>query len=88
MASAGLTLTGYAHIVRDLSKMADELCNGRLLFILEGGYHHDVLAAGVHNVLQTLLGRDEIQDDIGPSPYDETDIAHLLDQLKQRHLPK
>jgi len=88
LASEGLTLTGYANIARDLAQMADELCNGRILFILEGGYHLDVLTGGVHNLLQTLLGRDDIQDDLGPSPHAETDITRLLRQLKQRHLPK
>ncbi len=88
LASAGLSLTGYAHIARDLVGMAEELCNGRLLFVLEGGYHLDVLTAGVHNVLYALLGRDEIQDPIGPSPYAEPDVSHLLAQLQRRHLPK
>ncbi|MCP4423485.1 MAG: histone deacetylase [Chloroflexi bacterium] len=88
LASAGLSLTGYAHIARDLLQMADELCDGRILFILEGGYHLDVLTAGVHNVLNVLRRRHEIQDEFGPSPYAEPDITNLLSQLKRRHLPK
>jgi acetoin utilization deacetylase AcuC-like enzyme len=88
LASAGLSLTGYAQISRNLVRLADELCNGRILFILEGGYHLDILTAGVHNVLYSLLGRDEIQDSFGPMPYTEADVTQLLSQLRKRHLPK
>lgn len=88
LASAGLSLTGYAQISRKLVQWADALCNGRILFILEGGYHLDILTAGVHNVLYSLLGRDEIQDSFGPMPYTEVNVTQLLSQLKERHLPK
>jgi acetoin utilization deacetylase AcuC-like enzyme len=88
LASAGLSLTGYAQITRDLIRMAEEFCHGRILFVLEGGYHLDVLTAGVHNVLYALQRRDEIQDAFGPSPFPEPDIKPLLSQLQRRHLPK
>ena len=88
LASAGLSLTGYAKIARHLIAMADRLCNGRILFILEGGYHLDVLTAGVHNVLYSLMGRDEIQDSFGTMPYTESDVTQLLYKLQRRHLPK
>jgi acetoin utilization deacetylase AcuC-like enzyme len=88
LASAGLSLTGYAHIANQLVALADAVCNGRVLFVLEGGYHHDVLTAGVANVIHSLLGSDEIYDDFGPMPYAETDVTHLLAKLRRRHLPK
>ena len=88
LASAGLSLTGYAQIARNLIETAEEMCDGRILFILEGGYHLDVLTAGIHNVLFSLLGRDEIWDPFGPMPYTETDVTHLLLKLQKRHLLK
>ena len=88
LAMAGLSLTGYAWMTRRLIQMADAVCNGRILFILEGGYHPDVLTAGVHNTLYALLERDEILDTPGPAPYAETDISDLLIQLQRQHLPK
>jgi acetoin utilization deacetylase AcuC-like enzyme len=88
LASAGLSLTGYAYITNQLVALADEVCNGRVLFVLEGGYHHEVLTAGVANVIHSLLGIDEIHDDFGPTPYAETDVTHLLAKLRRRHLPK
>lgn len=88
LASAGLSLTGYTKIARNLVRLADSLCDGRILFILEGGYHLDVLTAGIHNILYSLIGRDQILDSFGPMPYAETDVTQLLFQLQKRHLLK
>jgi acetoin utilization deacetylase AcuC-like enzyme len=88
LASEGLSLTGYAKIARQLIGLAEKVCNGRILFILEGGYHLDVLTAGVHNVLYGLIGRDEIQDPFGTMPYTESDVTQLLYKLQKRHLLK
>jgi acetoin utilization deacetylase AcuC-like enzyme len=88
LASAGLSLTGYAHIAKQLVALADAVCNGRILFVLEGGYHLDVLTAGIKNLIHSLQGGDEVHDDFGPMPYAETDVTHLLDKLRKRHLPK
>lgn len=85
LATAGLSLTGYAHIVRSLIEMADEMCNGRILFVLEGGYEQSALTYGVLNALYALIGRDMIHDPLGPMPDPEQDISQLLQQLKQRH---
>ncbi len=88
LASEGLSLTGYAKIARQLIGLAEKVCNGRILFILEGGYHLDVLTAGVHNILYSLMGRDKIQDPFGPMPYTESDVTQLLYKLQKRHLLK
>lgn len=87
LASAGLTLTGYARLTRGLLAMADKLCHGRVLFVLEGGYHQMALTYGVLNVLYALLARDAIHDPLGPMPQPEQDVTDLLQQLKRRHLP-
>lgn len=86
LAMAGLSLTGYAQLARSLLCMAREFCNGRILFVLEGGYQQSALTFGVLNTIYALLGKDEIQDPIGPMPSPEYDVTDLLYQLKQRHL--
>ncbi|MCB8982466.1 MAG: histone deacetylase [Ardenticatenaceae bacterium] len=86
LAEGGLSLKGYANICRYLVQMAGDLCNGRILFILEGGYELQVLNSGILNTVYTLLGRDEVKDDIGPMPQAEQDVTDLLQQLKDRHL--
>lgn len=86
LAQGGLSLRGFARISRYLVEMANQLCNGRLLFILEGGYELTVLTFGILNTIYALLGRDEVQDPLGPMPKKEQDVTDLLRQLKERHL--
>jgi acetoin utilization deacetylase AcuC-like enzyme len=86
LASAGLSLTGYAAMCRRLLQMADDLCQGRILFILEGGYLLDALAYGVLNLVHSLRGRDRVLDPLGPLPQVETGVTNILLQLRQLHL--
>jgi acetoin utilization deacetylase AcuC-like enzyme len=88
LAMAGLSLTGIAQIARSLRQLADELCGGKILFVLEGGYKIDVLTYGILNVVYALIGRDTIYDPIGPMPQTEENVTDLLERLQQRHLRK
>jgi acetoin utilization deacetylase AcuC-like enzyme len=86
LAGMRLSLTGYAHITRELIGMAQELCGGRIIFVLEGGYNLDALAHGVRNIAHALLGDSEISDPLGPAPdNDEPAVAPLLAQIKRLH---
>lgn len=87
LAMAGLSLTGFAHIVRELKNLAADLCDGRLLFVLEGGYQIEVLCYGVINTFRVLLGEDQIIDPFGPQTRAEENIDHLLERVKRQHLP-
>ena len=88
LASAGLSLRGYADITRKLIGYAGALCGGRVLFVLEGGYHLDVLTTGVGNVLHALLGHDTVHDPFGRMPQEEQDVSDLLARLKAQYLSK
>jgi acetoin utilization deacetylase AcuC-like enzyme len=85
LASLGLSLTGYNWLARSLVDLAAELCGGRIVFVLEGGYNLTVLAPGVGNVFRALLGEQEIDDPLGPSARPEPDVADLLTALKKVH---
>lgn len=87
LAEATLSLTGYARMTRHLISWANSLCQGRILFILEGGYDRDALAYGVLNLVYALLGQDRVLDPLGPCPQAERDIQALLVKFKQHHLP-
>ena len=86
LAMAGLSLTGYGRIAQTLVELANELCEGRILFVLEGGYKLDVLTLGIANVFLALNGRDDIRDPIGPMPRTEQNVTDLLESLKRQHL--
>jgi acetoin utilization deacetylase AcuC-like enzyme len=80
-----LSLTGYSYLVRELCDIAQALCSGRIIFVLEGGYHLDVLAYSVLNTFYALLGDDEIVDPIGPSPAGEEAVEQLIAELCEFH---
>ncbi|MBN1284481.1 MAG: histone deacetylase [Anaerolineae bacterium] len=85
LAGMQLTLTGYTHLARRLVEVADELCHGRIVFVLEGGYNLEVLSNGVLNVCYALLGKDKIDDPLGKPLRGEPPVDALLDKVKQLH---
>jgi acetoin utilization deacetylase AcuC-like enzyme len=85
LAHMALSLAGYAAMTRELVRMADQLCDGRLVFTLEGGYQLDALAYGVLNVFYALLGEETVVDPLGPSPRAEPATGTLIEDLKELH---
>jgi len=85
LAMMNVTASGFAAMVKDLKGWADELCGGRLVFSLEGGYHLRSLATSVAATFDALLGND-IQDPLGTPPDPETpDIAPLVETVRKTH---
>jgi acetoin utilization deacetylase AcuC-like enzyme len=82
-----LTVGGYAEIARALKGIADELCDGRLVFTLEGGYHTDALAYSILNTFAVLLDADDWQlvDPLGPSPRRERPVDDIIERVQQAH---
>ena len=85
LANLGLSLTGYHWLARSLVDLAAELCQGRIVFTLEGGYNLQVLAPGVGNVFRALMGETQVDDPLGPSPWPEPDVSELLAELRRLH---
>jgi len=57
MSSMRLTHQGFAYMTRSLLKWANDLCDGRLLITLEGGYDLTGLKESVFTILSELVGR-------------------------------
>jgi acetoin utilization deacetylase AcuC-like enzyme len=51
-----VTPEGFACLTRVLLNLAEECCGGRLMAVLEGGYHIQGLTKSIRAVLQELLG--------------------------------
>jgi acetoin utilization deacetylase AcuC-like enzyme len=86
LASMKLSVGGYAGIARLVFGLAKELCQGRLILTLEGGYSLDALAASAKAVFDTMLGINEIFDPMGlPSEYRPPQIDSLMSTLKIVH---
>jgi acetoin utilization deacetylase AcuC-like enzyme len=82
-----LSVGGYAAIARALKALADELCEGRLVFTLEGGYHLQALAYSILNTCAVLLGDPEWQlvDPLGPSPRAERPVDDIIERVTRIH---
>ncbi len=85
LAGLQLTLTGYARLAQILCQIAREACGGRLVFVLEGGYHLAALAGGVVTVLRTLLGETNLPDGLGRPPRPEPDVRAVVAKAKAIH---
>jgi acetoin utilization deacetylase AcuC-like enzyme len=79
-----VSTTGFAGMVRVLKDLANELCDGRIVFTLEGGYNIDALASSIKATLEVLLGETEIADPMGlpPGSRGAPDINKLLEAVK------
>ncbi len=82
LAAMEVTLTGFAGMAEILLRLAGELCQGRIVFVLEGGYDLDVLAYGVANTLFILSGQsDRVVDPFGQGPMAVRRVPHLIEEL-------
>jgi acetoin utilization deacetylase AcuC-like enzyme len=86
LASLRLSITGFSKLVDVLLELADELCHGRLVAVLEGGYDVNVLAHSVLTTLRRLSHSPQgVSDPYGPSPGGERDVDKLLARLRALH---
>lgn len=77
-----VTEQGFAYLTRLLVGLAEEVCQGRLLITLEGGYHLQGMRDGVLAVLSELYGQGL---DTGYSTNLNDDAAQSLGQKKSSH---
>ena len=78
LAMMRVSVKGFAQVVVILKELAAELCQGRLVFTLEGGYNLQVVASSIKAVFDVLMGNSEIDDPLGkeslarkPEGFDE-----------------
>jgi len=86
LAMMRVSITGFAQMVMILKKLAAELCQGRLIFTLEGGYNLRVVASSIKAVFDVLSDGQEIDDPIGeaaagkPAGFDKH-----IEEIKRIH---
>ncbi|OGO07336.1 MAG: histone deacetylase, partial [Chloroflexi bacterium RBG_13_60_13] len=82
-----LTVRGFARMVSLLKQLAGDLCHGRLVLTLEGGYHLQALSYSVKASFDTLLEKTGIDDPLGQpvGRTKEPDTRALIQQARQVH---
>jgi len=95
-----ISTAGFARLTEIIIQLAQQLCNGRLVLVQEGGYSLDAMAACVASCLNFLMGDDAAVDSLGPAPTDSefhlnTDVLiaelrriHKLTGYRMRNAPK
>jgi acetoin utilization deacetylase AcuC-like enzyme len=85
LASLQLSTSGYFDLAKQLIQTAELCCDGRIAFVLEGGYDPEALGDNVGAVLYALSDLEPPEDRLGPAPIDEPDIHHLLQEIRTIH---
>ena len=86
LASLALSSAGYYELVAGLRDLARELCRGRLLLTLEGGYDLTALAWSIRNSLEALLDEERTPDPLGQGNYPPpSGIDELLAAVAKIH---
>ncbi len=80
-----LSVAGFAGMARTLVELAEELCQGRLVLTLEGGYHLGALAASVAATFAVMLGDEQVEDPLGPAPEPEQQPDAVIQAVKRVH---
>jgi acetoin utilization deacetylase AcuC-like enzyme len=79
-----LTELGFAAMTRSLMTIAQTVCQGRLVFVLEGGYHLESLTDTFQAVLDELLNRQQTDVAALVSMADDRKMNYAL--LRSRHV--
>ncbi|MCD6289864.1 MAG: histone deacetylase [Anaerolineae bacterium] len=81
-----LSIRGYAALVRHLIELANLWSRGRLVVMLEGGYHAQALGYGVLATLRLLEDpQSPISDPLGPAEWPEQPVDDLLRDVRKIH---
>jgi acetoin utilization deacetylase AcuC-like enzyme len=86
LADMAVTEAGYTFMAARLQALADELTDGRMVWVLEGGYRLEALSRSVAGVLHVLLG-GQAGTTVDGAP--RADVARLLSAAAEIHgLPR
>lgn len=81
-----VTPKGFARMTRVLLGLAGEVCQGRLLLTLEGGYHLEGLRLSTLAVLQELLGESSLSaEEIGPDHQPDLPIVQKIWSIQKNY---
>jgi acetoin utilization deacetylase AcuC-like enzyme len=85
LASLQLSTTGYNHLGTSMLLLAEELCKGKIVYFLEGGYDPDDLWDNVLAILYSLAKEPLPVDRLGSAPFPEVSIDHVMETLQTLH---
>ncbi|MBC7876645.1 MAG: histone deacetylase [Anaerolineales bacterium] len=85
LTSLGLSTQGYYNMSKKLVQLAEEHCEGKIIFVLEGGYDPHNVANGAAAVFSSLTNSQLRVDPNDPSPYDDPDHESRIAEIIKWH---
>lgn len=79
----GLSSAGYFTLAQKVAALADEHCDGRIVFVLEGGYDPVNVANGVGGIFDALNRRGLSHEAADPNPYPEPDCQSRIEEIRK-----
>src|SRR5215216_849313 len=80
----GLSTAGYLMLAKKVVALAEEHCEGKIVFVLEGGYDPVNVANGAHAVFIAGTGKGE-SDVNDPNPNAEPDCESRIEEILRWH---
>lgn len=69
LANLQFTTGTYYSLAKDIKRLAKEVCGGRCVFFLEGGYNLESLSASVADSFRALLGEESLASEFDNPAY-------------------
>jgi acetoin utilization deacetylase AcuC-like enzyme len=79
----GLSTNGFFNVSKKLVEIANEYCNGKIVFVLEGGYDPVNVANGAAAVFAALAGSGSIKDAGDACPYKDPDHESRIAEVRK-----
>jgi len=80
----GLSTAGYLTLAKKVVALAEQYCDGKIVFVLEGGYDPLNVANGAETVFSAETGQGEA-DTSDPNPHKEPDCDSRIDEVRKWH---
>lgn len=80
----GLSTAGYLMLAKKVVALAAQSCNGKIVFVLEGGYDPINVANGAETVFIAETGKGE-SGTSDPSPRKEPDCESRIEEVRRWH---
>ncbi len=85
LAAMNVTREGFRDMAAIVRALADDLCGGRIVFVLEGGYAVSGLADGVNAVLDVMMGEDPPELPKSEPVLSDTVLDAVVEQVSRAH---
>ncbi len=85
LTSLNVDTRSFYHISRKLVELAEDYCEGRILFVLEGGYDPIALQDNIQATLAAMCDRQSFPDRHGKGPRDPVDSSSLVESVIRLH---